>query len=109
MNKYKILPDGTMELNPTYTEILRLDKMLDEKKIEHEIIRFWDGYRIGIIYNGREIGDIVQHYGSYGNTDNLLETMGFDKTDVIGSLTAEQAMELIKLAIKRRMNKCTTE
>ena len=105
MKHSKFNLDGTMELNPTYTEILRLNKMLDEKKIEHKIIRFLDGYRIGIPYNGREIGDIIQHYGSYGNTDNLLETMGFDEPDVIGSLTAEQAMELIESAIKRRINK----
>jgi hypothetical protein len=26
--KYEIHPDGTMTLNPAYTEILRLDKML---------------------------------------------------------------------------------
>lgn len=109
MKQSKFNLDGTMELNSAYTEILRLDKMLDEKKVEHEIIRFWDGYRIVIPYNGREIGDIIQHYGSYGNTENLLETMGFDEPDVIGSLTAEQAMELIELAIKRRINKCTTE
>lgn len=107
--KYEIHPDGTMTLNPAYTEILRLDKMLTEKGIDHTTRRFWDGYRIGVNFNGREIGDAVEHYFSYGNKENLLETMGFGENDVTGNRTAEDVMAVVETAIERKRRKNNNE
>lgn len=100
--KYEIHPNGTMTLNPAYTEILRLDKMLTEKGIDHKTERLYDGYRVGVNYDGREIGDAVQHYFSYGNEENLLETMGFGEDDVIGRRTAEDVMAVVEAVIERK-------
>lgn len=100
--KYEIHPDGTMTLNPAYTEILRLDKMLTEKGIDHQTERLYDGYRVGVNYDGREIGDAVQHYFSYGSAENLLETMGFGEDNVTGRRTAEDVMAVVEAAIERK-------
>lgn len=100
--KYEIHPDGTMTLNPAYTEILRLDKMLTEKGIDHKTERFLDGYRVGVNYDGREIGDAVEHYSSYGNEEDLLETMGFGEDDVTGHRTAEDVVAVVEAAIKKK-------
>lgn len=102
---HKFKPDGTMELNTAYTEILRLDKILTEKGIEHNTERLLDGWRVGVNYAGREIGDAVEHDFSYGNEENLLETMGFDENDVTGFRTAEEVFEVVEAAIKRKRGK----
>lgn len=95
------LSDGA-STNPAYTEILRLDKMLTEKGIDHTKSCIMDGYRIGVNYDGREIGDAVEHFFSYGNKENLLETMGFDENDVVGHRTAEDVMTVVEAAIERK-------
>jgi hypothetical protein len=53
-------------------------------------------------YDGREIGDAVQHWFSYGNEENLLETMGFGEDDVIGRRTAEDVMAVVEAVIERK-------
>lgn len=103
--KYEIQPDGTMTLNPAYTEILRLEKMLTDKGIDHTIWSLWDGYQIVVYYDGRETGDAIEHYFSYGNKENLLETMGFDENDVTGHRTAEDVMTVVEVAIERKRGK----
>lgn len=35
--------DGMWRANEKYREILKLDKMLDNAGIYHELIRYWDG------------------------------------------------------------------
>lgn len=98
------LYDGA-STNPAYTEILRLDKMLTEKGIDHTKVCIMDGYRVGVNYDGHEIGDAVEHFFSYGNEKNLLETMGFDENDVVGYRTAEDVMTVIEATIERRRGK----
>lgn len=57
--------------------------------------RFLDGWQICYPNNDGRVADAIQHFGSYGNTENLLEIMGLltheeEETDsVLGHLTAE--------------------
>ena len=89
---------GGEEADKKYKEILRLDKMLDEANIYHELFRIWDGW--GIIYYGHGdtcISDAVEHRGSYGSANDKLEIMGLVDEDCIDSvqgwLTAENVFE----------------
>ena len=92
MKKYGILQlsrciSGGEEANEKYKEILRLDKMLDEAGIYHELFRIWDGW--GIIYYGHgdnEVSDAVEHKGSYGHSDDKLEIMGLVDDDICDSV-----------------------
>ena len=79
--------------------------MLSEKGIDHKTERLYDGYRVGVNYDGREIGDAVQHLFSYGNEENLLETMGFEEDDVTGHRTAEDVMAVVEAAIERKQGR----
>ena len=87
------------EPNSAYKEIWRLEHLLDEKKISHSIQQLFDGYRVGVIYGGLEIGDAIEHKGSYGHENDLLEIRGFDVNDVIGSLTAEEVMQYVNKSL----------
>lgn len=87
------------EPNSAYKEIWRLEHLLDEKKISHSIQQLFDGYRVGVIYGGLEIGDAIEHKGSYGHENDLLEIRGFDVNDVIGSLTADEVMQYVNKSL----------
>ena len=97
MKTYEQLFDknGKYILDESYTEILKLDKMLTEANIPHTLKRFLDGWQVIYYHNEERIADAIQHYGSYGNTQNLLEIMGLltpgeEAVDsVLGCLTAE--------------------
>lgn len=104
MKTYKQIydADGNYILDESYTEILKLDKMLTEANIPHTLDRFLDGWQVIYPNNKNRVADAIQHYGSYGNTENLLEIMGLinpEETDdsVLGHLTAE--------AVFKRMSK----
>lgn len=103
MKTYKQLYDenGKYRLDESYTEILKLDKMLTDANIPHTLDRFMDGWQV--IYPSKEkrVADAIQHYGSYGNTENLLEIMGLVKPSetsdsVLGHLTAEDVFNRMK-------------
>lgn len=91
--------NGKYITDKNYTEILRLDEMLTEANIPHITEKFLDGWCV--LYPTREnpIADAVEHYGSYGNSANLLEIMGLltdeeEKCDSVkGWLTAEDVFE----------------
>lgn len=90
--------NGNYILDESYTEILKLHKMLTEANIPHTLDRFMDGWQVIYFNNGKRIADAIQHYGSYGNTKNLLEIMGLIKPEetcdsVLGYLTAEDVFE----------------
>ena len=91
-----------MEVNEKYTEILRLHRMLSAVNIPHRVDRSFDGWQIVDFYNGKQIADVVQHFGSYGADENLLEIMGLltpeeeEHDTVLGYLTAEEVFERIK-------------
>lgn len=96
MKTYKQLYDENVKyrLDESYTEILKLDKMLTDANIPHTLDRFLDGWQVVYSVNGKRIADAIQHFGSYGNAENLLEIMGLVKPEeasdsVLGHLTAD--------------------
>ena len=104
-NKYYDPSTGKYFTNPNYTEILRLDEMLNEAGIPHTLHRMFDGFQVCYPTNNREsdiVMDAIQHYGSYGNAGNKLEIMGLltpeeeECDSVLGYLTAEEVFERIR-------------
>lgn len=95
--------DGTYKTDERYKEIFRLDEMLKEKEIPHVFHNVMDGWQIIYPEDGkRRVMDAIEHYGSYGNEQDLLEIMGLltpeeKKCDsVLGYLTAEEVFERIE-------------
>lgn len=100
MKTFKQLYDenGKYRLDESYTEILKLDKMLTDANIPHTLDRFLDGWQVIYFVNGKRIADAIQNHGSYGNAENLLEIMGLVKPEetedsVLGHLTAEDVFK----------------
>ncbi len=96
MKTYEQLYDenGKYRLDESYTEILKLDKMLTDANIPHTLDRFLDGWQVIYPNEEKRVADAIQHCGSYGNAENLLEIMGLVKPEetsdsVLGHLTAE--------------------
>lgn len=101
--------NGEMLPNHSYMEIHRLKVMLDdanvpESRFTYECKRMFDGWQI-VFYDadGGRIGDVVEHFGSYGHEADTLEIMDImtDEEreevgdDVIGWLKAEDVFERI--------------
>lgn len=89
--------------NQHYREILKLDVMLNEADIPHELIKFNDGWQVIYPEDGpKRIMDAIEHFGSYGAEEDLLEIMGLltpdeeENDSVLGYLTAENVFERIK-------------
>ena len=88
-----------MTLNEEYTEILKLNEMLTKSEIPHSVDRMFDGWQIIYFYNGERIADAIEHFGSYGQDENLIEIMGCltpeeeEHDKVLGYLTAEEVFE----------------
>jgi len=79
-----------------YTAIMELHEKLKELDIDHGVMRFLDGYKLWVpaTYDNSEFeGDVIQHYGSWGAEQNLLEVWGFGLEDPEGHLTVDQALE----------------
>lgn len=103
-----------MCLNERYQEILRLDKMLTEAEIPHELVRYFDGWQI--IYPGKDtkVADVIEHCASLGREEDKLEIMGLltdeesKKDDVLGGLTAEEVFARIKEQYTSRCGKDTS-
>lgn len=85
-----------------YNAIKKLATLLDEAGIPYEMIEFWDGYQINAYEEGVRIGDVVQHYGSYGAKQDLIEAYGFGIDGVDGYLSAEEALQYFLNWHKRR-------
>ena len=91
--------NGKYILDESYTEILKLDKMLTEANIPHILNRMFDGWAIVYpSYDECMVADVIQHYGSYGSNENLLEIMGLVDYEeagdcVLGNLTAEEVFK----------------
>lgn len=98
-----------------YTEILKLKKMLEEANIPFtftddffrvkELIKkdyswkpFYPAYQIRL----GDLADVIQHNGSYGSEQDLLEIMGglteeeMEYDIVLGYLTAEEVFKRFK-------------
>ena len=102
---YEIYDKDTNEyiLDNKYQEILVLDKLLDYANIPHETKRLFDGWQIIYPKDGAcRICDAIEHFGSYGSEQDLLEIMGLisdeeEKYDsIVGFLTANDVFERIK-------------
>lgn len=89
--------------DPKYTEILNLDKMLTESGIPHVLKKHMDGWQVIYPEDGeKRVMDAVEHLGSWGKNDNLLEIMGLltpeeaEHDTVVGYLTANDVFKRIK-------------
>lgn len=96
MKTYEQLYDenGKYKLDENYKEILKLDKMLTDAGVSHTLDRFMDGWQVVYVVEGKRIADAIEHCGSYGNAEDLLEIMGLltpeeEWDSVLGWLTAE--------------------
>ena len=94
---------GNYILNERYTEILKLDKMLDEAEIPHTLKRSMDGWQVCYPSVGKDrVADAIETFGSYGVEENLLEIMGLltpeeaEHDSVLGHLTAENVFERMR-------------
>lgn len=97
---------GNFKTNPKYTEIIRLHEMLEKAGIPHGLGKYMDGWQICYPTATRTskkcVMDAIQHFGSYGKDENLLEIMGLlteeeaEHDSVAGYLTAENVFERIK-------------
>lgn len=104
MKTYEQLYDekGNYRLDESYTEILKLHKLLIDANIPHTFDRFLDGWQIVYPNNENRVADASQHFGSYGNEKNLLEIMGLltpieeESDSVLGRLTAEDVFNRIR-------------
>ena len=95
--------NGKYITDSRYTEILKLDSILTEAKIPHVLEKFMDGWQVIYPKNGEErIADAIEHIGSYGSEENLLEIMGLltpeesENDCVVGYLTAEDVFNRFK-------------
>ena len=96
--------NGKYRLDEEYQEIKKLDQMLTEAKIPHTMERMMDGWQVCYPVQDPEtrVMDAIQHYGSYGHEQDLLEIMGLltpeeEQCDSVkGWLTAENVFERIK-------------
>ena len=94
--------NGRYILNNKYTEILKLDKMLDEAEIPHTLERSMDGWQVCYPDVDNCVADAIEFYGSYGSEENLLEIMGLltpeeaEHDSVLGHLTAENVFERMR-------------
>ena len=63
--------------NIRYLEILFLERELLESDIYFTLHRLYDGWQI-VIYDidGNYFADVIEHSGSYGSENDLLEVMG---------------------------------
>ena len=81
------------------TELEKLKKYLDENGIRNEWNSVLSDMDQIIVYDQKHenrLWDVVSHYGSYGGDRGLLEIYGSLCTDVIGWLTADDVIKIIK-------------
>lgn len=68
---------GNILTNDRYKEIFKLEEMLKAEKIPYEIEKNLDGWQIWYPKKYPKcVCDAIEHCGSYGAEDDLLEIMG---------------------------------
>lgn len=94
---------GNYITDERYKEIKRLHVMLQAARIPHTFAKIFDGYQICYPCGGKErVADAVEHFGSYGSENDLLEIMGLltpedaKGNSVLGHLTAEDVFERMR-------------
>lgn len=91
-----------------YKEIFKLKKMLEKEKIPFEFLKFNGtfGYQIRL----NENCDVIEHKGSYGEEQDLLEIMGAMTEEemlhdsVLGYLTAKEVFKRFKYCYENDTN-----
>ena len=108
LKKYEELYDekkGQYKTDSRYTEILKLDELLNKANIPHTLRNLFDGFQILYPEYTESCGlvmDAIEHFGSYGSEKNLLEIQGLltekeQRSDsVLGYLTAEEVFKRIE-------------
>jgi hypothetical protein len=100
-----------------YKEIVKLKEKLEEAKIPFEFSTLFDGYQI--CYPEKNTKDkedvrecsVIEHYGSYGHSVDLLEIMGLlteeesQDDDVLGYLSADEVFQRIKKHYEEHIKK----
>lgn len=88
------------EANPSYQEILKLDRFLTAAGIPHRTSRLFDGWKISYTPYDKEVSDVVEHFGSCGMENDRMEINGladlirinpakiFDTLGVYGDINA---------------------
>ena len=113
-----------------YTEILKLKTMLEEANIPFTFTDdFWGVNKLeesgkpklylGELFRNKypayqirlgDLADVIQHDGSYGNRQDLLEIMGGltekeqEEDSVLGYLTAEEVFKRFKYCYEHKTN-----
>ena len=89
-------------INHEYREILRLEKMLANAGIPFEITQFLDGWQICYPEFNERVVSVIEHMGSYGHKEDLLEIMGLltkeeeEYDSVKGYLSADNVFSRIR-------------
>lgn len=103
MNYIPFDENGNWIPNDSYKEIHRLHQMLTDAGIPHTMKPMMDGWQICYPQDGaKRVVSVIEHYGSYGKDEDLLEIMGLltkeeeDQDSVLGYLTAEEVFLRIK-------------
>lgn len=85
-----------------YKEILKLKEMLEKAEIPFEFSELMGGYHLCYPNNKIKECSVIEHDGSYGREQDLLEIMGLltneelKHDEVVGYLSAENVFERIK-------------
>lgn len=95
-------------LNPKYKAIIVLDYKLTEKKIPHELLRLMDGWKIAYPNEEKCVFDVIEHRGSYGHTEDLMEAYGDGIEDVIGFMDIDTALSHFE-RVHNSYNACIDE
>lgn len=91
-----------------YKEIFKLKEKLEEAKIPFEFSKLFDGYHLCYPEQNTDekedvrVCSVIEHYGSYGHSEDLLEIMGllteeeYLNDEVVGHLSADEVFQRIK-------------
>lgn len=86
-----------MNKSEKYSEIILLEHLPQERKIEHEQHDLYDGYQIIVPLPEptKEIS-VIEHQCSYGSIMNLLEIWAGPMGSIQGYLSAKQTLKIIE-------------
>lgn len=88
-----------VKTNKKLTAILDLAVKLKENDIPYELVRFFDGWKVAFPNARHAKMDAVQHGGSYGHENNLIEVMiDYSTCDIDGFLTVDESYTYFKNA-----------
>ena len=100
LDSEKDADEADIPADENYKEIFRLEQMLLSHNIPYRLRKLWDGWQIGYpdLPESKNIKcSVIQHFGSYGSKDDLLEIKGLtlNGEEVEGWLCAEDVYSRI--------------